>query len=344
MIINLPVNSWDDLLNKLNITKSNRNDKNQQEVLVLWCREFVKSDFQFVSLGATEDLVKRCIELNNYPSLSAIDKETSKTVLQEAATLGYDQFLAEALKIDSEHINLADEHGNTALHFAAAHFHFKTVECLVTYKANPNCINTSNSLPINLAARNPISDQTNSNRDIFLYLLPKTDISLLNLINNKNQRTLILDLVVLDDPDLIMEILTKRPDLKLAEIFSHGKQNILHLAIIQRANRIVKEFITNPTLARQKTANNSTILHLAARYNKEIILTLLEEDTLKEVIPQLINVQDEHGNTALHYLTENKEPSDDTIIDKLIEAGADENISNENGNAAIEHSRRSFSI
>ncbi|WP_419418999.1 ankyrin repeat domain-containing protein [Legionella sp. D16C41] len=337
----LPVKSWASLLEQLNIDEAEKITQEQQEAIAGWCRQYIKSDFEFDSLAATKALVEGCIKLDNdYSSLSAVvDSITNCTVLHKAAMLGLDQFLKVALEANSCNINLINNNLNTALHYAVYGAHFKTVEFLFEYGANANAINKDNKLPLNLVTRNYLSEPLTQRKKIFLYLLERTDKKLLNLSDTELKRTLILDLVALNDFDFIDPVLKINSNLRYA--LDKRDQNILHLAIIEGSNNIVEKFMTDKKLLGQKTDNNSTVLHLAARYNRVILPALLKE--LGSMTTKLINVQDERGNTALHYLTENDTAIDDNLIKQLIDAGAKEDIPNHDGRLPIQ-SQHSFFI
>ncbi|STX52874.1 ankyrin repeat protein [Legionella busanensis] len=313
MIITTLPGDWASLLDQLNITEVKENDKKQQEQITSWCTQFIKSDFQFVSFAATRHLVEECMLLNKYGSLEDIvDDKSRRTVLHKAASLGYDRFLDATLNNHVD-IDITDENKNTALHLAADKFRLPTVKCLIEHKSNPNCINRSGHLPLNLVARSPLDDTSKANEAIFKYLLPITDPELLDFIDT-DKRTLILDLVALKNPDYIKMILAKRPDLELAKMLDPQGQNILHLAIIQGANDIVKAFMEDKSLLLQKTSNGSTVLHLAALHNRGIISMLIEE--LGSLGKKMIDSQDNERNNLLHHLTL-KEPPDETMASDI---------------------------
>ncbi|STX29772.1 ankyrin repeat protein [Legionella beliardensis] len=324
IIKNLTSNSWDDLKKELTLVDDRKDDPDQQRKITDWCKKYIKSDFEFESLDQAKKLIDKYFAFNQQP-LSA--------VIHEAASLGFNQFLDQALEleINNQIIDAQNEHGNTPLHLAAKHAQLKTVQCLLNHDANANITNKSNNIPLNLVTRKrsePIDTL------LFENLLKATSTQSLRLGDN-TKRSPILNLVASDNFALIQQVLEKNPD--AIDDKATLNENILHLAIKQPSNQVVKGLIDEDKgyykqLILQRTSEQSTVLHLAARYNPTMMPTLLNKlqppAFSKGQIFDLINKRDNRGRTVLHVAAKEHPELIPILVERLKSSFNQQELSN----------------
>lgn len=331
MIVEQNIANWSGLLNELGINLIHVTNDNFRK-LNYWIHKNIKSDFNSNNLRDIQSITEAYFHLNQYDDLMDIDTNDKHgyKVIHQAAKLGFDIFIEKAFEQHDDNIeliiNCQTQYGNTPLHLAALKENIAALEVLLEYGADPNISNGSNKLAIHLAC-------TDENYDIakamIHLLLPHIHSEY--LYNKDNAGIyLVHRMVKYDDVALINDGLSKDESLK--NLLDNQGQNILHYAIIRSRENLISHLLQDGSLRQAITKNNSTVLHLAARYaSPSVIETILKYPDCQE--EKFLNVRDEHGNTALHYLAQRLETQ--YLTDRLIHLNAKLDILNEEGKTPL---------
>jgi ankyrin repeat protein len=325
LIKNHGITSWNELITVLKINE-NHLKEGDLEKLEEWCHKHIKSNFSAKNIEVVKKIVKTYLKLNSSAEpTTVVDDKIGLSVIQEAAKLDFDSFLQELLALYANDevgrkaiLNSKTKVGNTALHYAALYANKNSLNVLVEEGANPNLANNANKLPISFAA-SLLYKGPQEAKECTQLLLRETEKNCLAGVDNTGT-PLLFSLLQFDDVALFKELL--RQNLALLTVRDSRNQNLLHSAIIDNKEQLVKFFLEYEQLVGQKTLNNSTVLHLASRYGNETIIRYLFN------YPQCradgwLNTSDEHGNTPLHYL---RERSKDAIIAEVFEDLANQKV------------------
>jgi ankyrin repeat protein len=279
--------------------------------------------------GIAEKILNR---FKNYDVNRTNNREETPLHLAAKFNCGFGLFRKILNRSNSEYVNKVDGIGNTALHYAMLKKSEPAVKELLNRKdVDVDIKNYINKTPLHLA-----SQWWYISADLFKMILEKsTDVInaqdkdgktalhlaiggqsemktnkllkhndvIVNVKNNNNETALHLASKWKDIPsDLFKLIKEKSTDINAQD---HKGWTALHYAIIHKSEIATKELLAhNDVDVNVKDNNNETALKFAIRTWKNIPVDLF--NLILQKSTDVINAQDNRGNTALHYAIDEK--------------------------------------
>ncbi|KAI5530243.1 spectrin binding [Trichomonas vaginalis G3] len=224
--------------------------------------------------------------------------------------------LFEYFRLHCANINVKNEYGGTALHYAAMNNSKEIAEILISNGANINVKNEYGETALHLAA------MYNSNKETAEVLISNGA----NINEKDKDGQTALHLAVKKNSKETVELLISHG----ANINEKDKYGItsLHIAVKENSKETAELLISNGANINEKNKYGITALHYAAMYNsKETAEVLISHGAN-------INEKDKYGITSLHIAV--KENSKE-IAEILISNGANINEKDENGITSLHY-------
>ena len=216
-------------------------------------------------------------------------------------------------------LDIKDKLGNTALHYAVLLNNFNIVKILFNNNADPLLINNKGINVIYLALQYMYND-------IIKYFIEnKININFLS-INNES----LLQLAILYQNIEIINLLINKIDNINNQENNYGLSAI-HQSIVLNNNNIFEELILNGSnINIQDYYGNSPLIYLIIEKNNNLLDLFIKYNNID------YNLTNIDGNTGLHILLEDITQYQETIISKLI-IETDLSIQNNNGDTCLHY-------
>jgi ankyrin repeat protein len=233
-------------------------------------------------------LIKKILARTNSENVNAQD-EYGWTALHDAIVSESEIAVNELLKRDNVDVNLKNKNNQTALHLACCweDIPIELFNIILKLSTDVNAQEIEGHTALQCAIR--------SESEIAVkVLLRRKDVNV-NLKNNDNETALHLSIRYNMPIDLYTKILEKSTDVNVQE---KDGRTALHLAIVLENRTAVEELLKrNDVDVNLENNNNVTALHYACLW-KNIPVDLFKVILTK--LADIINAQDEDGDTALH--------------------------------------------
>jgi ankyrin repeat protein len=278
-----------------------------------------------------------------------------RTPLHLASELD-DDVIVKLLLEQGAKINLTDNIGRNALHFALKNskINIKIIQLLIDEGINTNAKDENGETPSYLCCRQGHSDALKMllNRDLDVKVVTKEEINLLHTIlaKGKSNKEMIRLLISKDvdvngkdhdgrtplhyackyDFDLLTATVQSGEDVNATNIY---ERNILHRTILSDTSKskIVNFLIKNGAKVNAKDSQNQSVLHYAAfQRNYNCIKVLLDHGAD-------INAVCDYGKTVLHEAFKKVHSPDLEVIQLLLSHGVDANKRDNNQKTALDY-------
>ena len=188
-------------------------------------------------------------------------------------------------------INAKDINGDSPLHHAIRNSSLKITNILIQNNANVNIQNNSGETPLHFAC-------SNENNDIIDILLKNGANP--NLQDFDYQNTPMTYLITLNNLPLVKKLIDNGADPNIQNLYSDFSLHHIARETNSKMFNFIEPYITNPNLTNINGKTSCHILMEKSLFKQDILEKNYFENILK--ITKL-NIQDNKGNTILHYLT-----------------------------------------
>lgn len=209
---------------------------------------------------------------------------------------------------DGADINAIDRNGNTPLHNAASIGRLDLFQFLITNDPDVTILNDKNQLALDIALEK-------GNPEIIYILSIATRYSLATKLDRDMLLAARLGFVA-----KVKELIESNANV---DTCNSGGTSALHMAAMSGDREVARCLIKNGAVIDILDHNKATPLHMAALYgNLDILKYLIKKGAD-------INALDINHVTPLHYATMNNGPKFNSVMEFLIEKGANPNLANE---------------